>query len=294
MVQLSLAVAANGTCDASAFFRALGAADAGFVAPDIDIHIAHNGGLATDRPVGWNIHFHACAPDTPVFHLLGVAIAASVSEYVAVLDIQVPPAPGWLARVQTEINKGTPLFFGPVEPGMDWSDRRMVGYLAEYAQFSSPLPVHIGEVPGNNLVFRRGLGVSDDVEISGFFKTFMIWRLGRELGLAPQAFNDMTVVYQKDFSLGQYLSMRVSQGRTFATRRHGHPGQPAKLLCIAFTPFLPFLRIWRILRATRHTHRRATLRHLHLLVLSEAAWSLGEFLGYAVSGGVAADHSSKA
>jgi hypothetical protein len=279
-VRLSLAVAAKGACDASGFFDALGA-NATFAAADIDIHIAHDGAFASDagrrRP---NIHFHACAAGTSMSRLWALAIACSASDYIAVLDIQAPPAPGWLARVQIEITKGTPLFFGPVEPGWHWSDPRIVGYLIEYGQFGSPVPSNLGEVPGNNFIFHRRLCSSDEMRSSGFFKTFMIWRIERELGLTPQAFNDMPVTYRKVFSLRRYLATRIAQGRSFSARRHEHPGQPSKLLCIGFTPFLPFLRVWRIFRAARHMHRRAALRYLHLIILSEAAWSLGEFLGY--------------
>jgi hypothetical protein len=279
-VRLSLAVTAKGACDASFFFDALGA-NAAFAASNMDIHIAHDGALASDaRPKRPNIHFHACAAGTSVSRLWAVAIARSASDYIAVLDIQAPPAAGWLARVQTEITKGTPLFFGPVEPGWHWRDPRIVGYLIEYGQFGCPLPSNLGEVPGNNLIFHRRLCSSDEMRSSGFSKTFMIWRLAREHGLMPQAFNDMPVTYRKGFSVGQYLATRIAQGRSFSARRHEHPGQPSKLLCIGFTPFLPFLRVWRIFRAARHRHRRAALRYLHLIILSEAAWSIGEFLGY--------------
>jgi hypothetical protein len=279
MVHLSLAVAAKGTSDPSAFFQALDM-DSAFAGSDIDVHIAHDRAMSVDCHVGSNVYFHPCPLDTPVYRLWGVAIARSASDYVAVLDLLVPPGGGWLARVQSEIRKGTPLFFGPVEPGVEWFDRRMVGYLAEYVQFSSPLHPHLDEAPGNNIVFQRRLGGSHNLETYGFFKTFMIWQLQRELGIAPQAFNDMPVVYRKDFSLRHYLSMRVKQGRTFSSRRHKHPGQPPKVLCIGFIPFLPFARIWRILTKSQPRHHRAVWRNLHLLVLSETAWSIGEFLGY--------------
>lgn len=280
-MRLGLAVAAKGECDPTAFLQALDA-DPAFAGSDVEVHIAH------DRP--WspsigvspgNIRRHACPPGSSAFRLWGVAIARASAEYVAVLDIQMPPAAGWLARVRAEIARGTPLFFGPVECGWDPRDRRVVGYLAEYAQFASPLPAKLREVPGNNLVGRRSLLVgADDVAPGGFFKTFVIWRLMREHGIAPCRFDDMPVVYRKDFVLAPYLSTRLVQGRTFAVRRHEHPGQPARLLCIGCAPLLPLLRLRRILAAARR-RRRAVMRHLPLLLLSEAAWSLGEFLGYA-------------
>ncbi len=281
---LSLAVCARGACDPLEFLRAL-QTEAVFAGPGAEVHIAHDGGWpsAVSPP---HIHLHACPPGSSVARLWGEAIARSTAPYVAVLDIHVPPSPGWLRRVEAEIAAGTPLFFGPVDPGWSGSDRRILGYLIEYAQFRGPIPRNLGEVPGNNLVGLRELltepGGGSGGTPAAFFKTFAIWRLARERGLSPRCFDDMAVVYRKGFALGPYLSARLAQGRSFAGRRHTQPGQPSRLLCIAFTPLLPVLRLWRILRAADRDGmlRRAARRYLPLLLLAETAWSAGELLGY--------------
>ena len=282
--RLGLAVAAKGPFDPVPFLQALREEPA-FGGPGIEIHIAHDdgwpAGLAPPLP---NIRLHACAPGSPVSVLWGVALARAATDHVAVLDIQVPPAPGWLRRAEAEIAAGTPLFFGPVVPGWAMRDRRLLGYLIEYAQFQAPVPPDLGEVPGNNLVGLRRLLLEPGAEGAPqpFFKTFALWRLAREAGLAPRCLDDMAVAYRKGFAPRPYLAARIGQGRSFAARRHANPGQPPQLLCIAFTPLLPLLRVQRILHATRRDAvlRRATRRHLPFLLLAEAAWSFGEFLGY--------------
>jgi hypothetical protein len=282
-VRLSLAVAAKQPFDPGPFLRAL-EAEMVFADPEIDIHIAHNGPWPVHADVpAMDIRRHACSQGISVMKLWGVAIANSTADYVAVLDIQAPPDRGWLVRVKREISNGTSLFFGTVEPGWEPRDRRIVGYLSEYAQFKSPLPAYLDEVPGNNLVCRRDLfAPPEDLLQQGFFKTFMIWRLARDLAVTPQSFGDMPVVYLKQFSLGHYLSRQFANGRCFAAWRHDNPGQPAKLLCVGFTPLLPILRLGRIIRTAKHQPdlRRALFRYFHLICFSEIAWSAGEFIGY--------------
>jgi len=282
--RLALAVAAKGSFDPAPFLQAL-REDPALGGPGVEIHIAHDGGWPAGQALPLpNIRLHACAPGIPVSVLWGEALARASAGHVAVLDIQVPPAPGWLRRAEAEIAAGTPLFFGPVAPGWDMHDRRILGYLIEYAQFHAPVPPDLGEVPGNNLVGLRhlllGPGAADAPR--PFFKTFALWRLAREAGPAPRCLDDMAVAYRKGFAPGPYLAARIGQGRSFAARRHAHPGQPPRLLCIAFTPLLPLLRVRRILRAARRhaALRRAARRHLPFLLLAEAAWSLGELLGY--------------
>ena len=289
--RLGLAVAAKAPCDPAPFLDAL-RADPGFADAGVEIHVAHDGDwpAAVALTPAVKVHAHACPPGSSAFRLWGVAVAraaAAAADYVAILDAQAPPGAGWLARARAEIARGTPLFFGSVEPGWGMRDRRIVGYLAEYAQFRAPIPHALAEVPGNNLVGRIDLFAgAGDAAADGFVKTLMLRRLARDGGPSPRPLDDMPVVYRKGFAPAPYLAARVAQGRAFAARRHDDPGQPGRLLCAAFTPALPLLRLWRIRRAVRRDRmlHRAALRHLPFLLLSEVAWSLGELSGYLARG----------
>jgi hypothetical protein len=286
-VVLSLAVAAKGACDPQAFIDAL-AADDIITTPNVDVHIAHDVEWPSESiKMPDNVTLHPCPPGTSILKLWGVALARSAGEYVAVLDIKCAPAAGWLSSVLSEISRGSKVFFGPVDSGWDRTDKRIVGYLAEYAQFNSPLSEELDEVPGNNIVCLRSLlDDSEKLKTEGFFKTFMVWRLESEQNLSPGRLDEMIVNYKKPFSLGHYIKRRFIHGRCFGATRHDNADQPSRLLCTGFTLLLPLLRTWRIYKGVRNRSdlRNAFYRFLLLIILSECAWSAGEFSGYAFGG----------
>lgn len=285
-MSLSLAVAAKGHCQAQDFFAALD--EAGMLAsPELEIIIAHDETWPMHATLPSNVRLCACPRGTSILKLWGIAMAQGTQPFVAALDLRCPPQPAWWSRVRQEIERGTPVFFGPVDPGWSARDARITGYVAEYVQFHSPLASSLDEVPGNNIVCRRDLlETPDKLATDGFFKTFLIWKLAREQQLAPRIFDDMVVVYRKPFAMGHYAKRRYIHGRCFAACRFDNPGQPPRLLCLAFTPALPLLRLWRVYRAVaRHDDmRRAFFWQLPRLALSELAWSAGEFMGYAFGG----------
>lgn len=283
---LTLAVAAKGACDPREFFDALGAS--GLLSePGIEIVIAHDAPWSQAAPLPGNARLLACPAGTSILKLWGIAMAGSAQPYVAALDIRCPPRASWWARARQEIENGTPVFFGPVDPGWGAAEAPIAGYLAEYVQFHSPLAAELNEVPGNNIVCRRDLlDAPEKLAQAGFFKTFMVWRLERELGLAPRGFDDLAVVYRKPFAMRHYAGRRYVHGRCFAACRFDNPGQPPRLICLAFTPLLPLLRLVRIYRAAARLAgmRRAFFRQWPRLLLSEMAWSAGELMGYAFGG----------
>lgn len=280
---LSIAVAAKGICDPGSFIEAL-MRELAPGSTDVDIHIAYDKNWHEDySDLDDVIKLHKCSEETSVLRLWGMAIACCEGEYVAILDIHSPPDTGWLKCVQLQIRHKTPLFFGSVEPGWKKNDIRIVGYLAEYAQFSKPLTSTLDEVPGNNVVCHRSLLDDPSRLVSeGFFKTFMVWRLEQEMALKPQKIEAMAVNYYKPFSRKRYMARRYQHGRCFGATRHDNAGQPPRTLCMIFTLVLPVVRIWRIYRAVR---KRSDLRHaffsfFYLIVQSEVAWSYGEMKGY--------------
>ena len=284
---LCLAVAAKGECDPQLFMDAL-EADGVFSAANVAIHIAYDCTWPIESfTVADNVFLHPCPPATSILKLWGEALASSTGHYVAVLDINCPPSVGWLRNVMSEIDRGSALFFGPVDSGWKCNDRRIVGYLAEYAQFSSPLAKVLDEVPGNNLVCKRTLlGDMKKLKIEGLFKTFMVWRIATEEHLMPKRLNDMVVNYRKSFRLRHYVGRRFIHGRCFGATRHDNADQPMRLLCIGFTLVLPLVRTWRIYKAVRSRSelRRAFYRFLIMILASECAWSAGEFFGYVFGG----------
>jgi hypothetical protein len=286
-VYLSLAVAAKGQYNPQPFMDAL-MADGILSTANVDIHIAFDNVWPIDSSMmPQNVFLHPCPSGTSILKLWGLALASSTGNYVAVLDINCPPSIGWLISVESEIGRGNQLFFGPVDPGWEANDRRIVGYLAEYAQFSSPLDSDLCEVPGNNLVCKRPLlGDMGKLRAEGLFKTFMVWRLENEQKLKPGRLDTMVVKYQKPFQYWHYIKRRYIHGRCFGSTRHDNPDQPPRVFCFMFAVFLPILRTWRIYRVVRYRSdlKKAFHRYILLVISSEFAWSTGELLGYALGG----------
>lgn len=281
MIRLGIAVAAKGAVDPGPFLAAL--EQEGMLGrTDTVVHVAHDTSWLGPEPAG--LVLHPCPGQGSILRLWGVAIAAAANAaYVAVLDIQVPPLPGWHHSALGGIADGCPIFHGAVEPGWKVRDRQIVGYLVEYAQFKDPLDPKCDEVPGNNVVVRRDLlPTGDSLNRHGFEKTFLVMHLRQSSRIAVRYRDNMKVCYQRPFHLGPYFVRRYRHGRCFATRRQSQVGGPGRIWCLGFTPFLPVLRIARVIRACRRDPglTSALRRHMLTVFLAECAWSAGEASGY--------------
>jgi hypothetical protein len=104
-------------------------------------------------------------------------------------------------------------------------------------------------------------------------------RHGLECRLAPSG---SVAQVRRGLRLGPALRERVVWGRSYAGSRVAGARIPQRMLYASLPPFLSFLLTWRIVR-DRVRRRRfvgRTLLALPLLLLLNAAWSLGEFIGY--------------
>jgi hypothetical protein len=293
---LCIAIAAKGSVPLAAILEALSRE----AIERVSLHIVH------DREIDWQTELAAypklstdpqagqlkvmatrLPEHTSILRHWGVGLAPAETDYVAALDAHCPPTTDWLSVALEQIDRGEHIFCGPVNSGWPGQDRRIIGYLVEYAQFMAPVRCQ-GEFPGNNIVLRRELlGPRQTLRMDGFFKTFLTWRLKREKGLVPSYFDAMAVEYKKPFSLVAYLCRRRDHGRCFAARRFEQADQPSRLACILFTPLLGFLRCLRIRRGLVHQPmlRKSFARHLPIILIAETAWALGEFLGYCFGDG---------
>jgi hypothetical protein len=287
-VSISICVAAKEPCDPLRFLNVL-LADGFVVDGAHEVHIAHDRDLpAAKALLAAGVRLHRCPEGTWILRLWGWAIAASSHPMVAVLDINCPPAPGWWKGVQRKLSAGERIFAGPVLSGWRADQREIVGYLVDYAQFHAPLDPSVHEVPGINFICDRALLDPPALLIDrGLFKTFTLWRLERERRIVTARHDEVPVVYRRPLYVGAFLRRRYRHGRCFAARRFDSPGQPSHVACILGSSILPFLKCWRIWRvARRHANLRAAWwRQLHWVVLSEIAWSWGEFIGYAFGAG---------
>lgn len=276
MVTLALLFAAKGSCDATALIQMLEASRA-LERPEVEVHVLGDSTtrLTPQLPDGMRLHLEA--EPVSVFRLWGAGIARTTARYVAILDVQYVPAPGWLDAVLARLRHDPPPFFGPVEPGYGADDMRIIGYLTEYVQFHRPVAETMSEVAGANLVLpRAAAGAPADLAAHGFVKTTLLSQMKPELAA------DCLVIHHKAFALGPYRRRRLRHGRAYAARRLKQPDAPPRLAAALFTPLLPFLRVARIHRHARRveTCRAAFRRFWPQLLWVEAGWSAGECLGY--------------
>lgn len=287
-VSISLCVAAKGSCDPIRFLDAL-LADGFVIDPAHEVQIVHDGVLpGADALLAAGVRLHRRPEGTSILRLWGWAIATSAHSMVAVLDVNCPPASGWWEGVQRELRAGGRIFTGPILSGWRPEQREIVGYLVDYAQFDTPLNPSVREVPGINFICDRGLLDPPALLVErGLLKTFSLWRLERERHIVTARHEDIRVTYCRPLQPAAFLRRRYRHARCFAAQRFENPGQPNRLACILGSPLLPLLKCWRIWRAARrHANLRAAYwRQLHWIVLSEIAWSWGEFIGYGFGAG---------
>ncbi len=267
MSVLALAIAVKGEWDADRVLHDLRAAG---LPVSTEVHVACDGEHAPKEPPP-NVFVHARVKAS-LFDLWGVAIRKCEAPWVAVLHADALPAPGWFTAIQRAIERDDSAdgYWGPVEPGFGPSDKRMIGYLAEYVQFHRPLQSALKEVPGSNLVLPRG---RFDRE-GDFSKTRLVLQ-----GLAPRRVEDAIVIYDRPFDFDQYCGRRFRHGRAYAAARSPRLSLFAAL---PLTAVLPLVRTGRILRhAWRHRGMRvASLRWLPAIMFAEIFWSAGELAGY--------------
>lgn len=288
MVSLALIVAAKGACRSAPFLRMLATSEA-LTCPGIEIHVVQDSSSSLDVLFPAEVKCHRLYSQVSIFHLWGYGITRATAEYVAVLDIHCPPEPSWFREVAKCLEDEPEALFGPVEPGYDATDPRIVGYLVEYVQFHRPIDPDMTEVAGNNLILRRQCA-GDQISLAahGFIKTHAI----KHLRNRPYRIPDAVVTYQKPFSMLGYCLRRYRHGRCFAAHRVIIFRGSLRLLATLFTPVLPILRVWRIFRHTRgrRVYRRAFWRFLPQIAASEIAWSIGECLGYLVGEAACRDY----
>lgn len=271
MTALALAIAVKGAWNAERLLQDLLLAG---LDDSTEVHVACDPEHEQASSAMLTIHSRAHAS---LFELWDLAIAASKAPWVAILHADGVPAPGWFAAMEAAIDReGWPDgYWGPVEPPFAGADRRMIGYLTEYAQFHRPLDPKLSEVPGSNLVIPRArIEASRTAQGNAFSKTRLL-----EQGLAPKPVEDAVVHYSRRLAFADYCGRRFRHGRAYAAGRTARFTRP---ILIVLTAALPLVRAARVARhAWRHQALRLpALYWLPAVLLAETCWSAGEFIGY--------------
>jgi hypothetical protein len=135
---------------------------------------------------------------------------------------------------------------------------------------------------GNNITYKREtLGPGADFARTGFWKTFVNWRLqeaGHQLWNAPS----LLVSLRKPIPFAEFLRSRYHHGRCFAGMRAASAVGAERWGRALAVPLLPCLVLWRQARSFwPKQRRRATfVMASPLLLLLHGVWAWGELWGY--------------
>jgi GT2 family glycosyltransferase len=219
-------------------------------------------------------------------HLRGAGIAEARGEIIAILDPYCILTDGWLPELlKMHAERPEPVIGGAVD--LDHaSERTLVNwatYLSEYWAFVPPLEAGAAaELTGNNIAYkRRALGEIDALRRTGFWKTFVNWRLrseGHQLWTAPS----VVVHLRKPIPFAAFFRSRYHHGRCFAAMRVAHAPRLTRWLRALTVPVLPYLALWRQTRSLwpKRRYRAKFLMAVPLLFLFHSNWAWGELWGY--------------
>jgi len=169
---------------------------------------------------------------------------------------------------------------------VDWA-----AYICEYGKFMLPFEARAQvDLPGPNVSYRRRLleQVCGDLLDRGVWEGALHARLA-EHDLSLRLIPSMVVYYAKVVAFREFVMQRYYFGRSFAAMRVAAAPARTRLFYSIVSPFLPPLFLWRYARCLVGKRRclRQFIKASPLLVIFACAWSIGEFLGYAVGEGEA-------
>lgn len=275
---LSLAIAGKGPADGSVFWAAIAP-----MAMDqaIEIHFVHDHDAAlAGMPASVKAHRMTGAA---LFAMWGEALSRATGEYVAVLHLTAPPAPGWLDAIKVMLVDQPSIICGPVEADYPKGDDRWIGYLVEYVQFHRPIAGRLNEMPGNNMVLLRSLaGSPENLAQDGFSKTQLL-RQWRANGIAPVWAMEAVVTHMRAFNRRAFRARRFHHARAYAAKRAAGTSLALRAFLMFTTLVIAPLRVWRVAKQTWRIPRLhgTLLRFLVAIFAIETFWALGEFAGYA-------------
>lgn len=231
-----------------------------------------------DAPSGYN-----------VAHMRGLGIAKSSAPIVALIEGDCLPSTNYVAQLL--VQNPVAATGGAVEPAhftrsIDWA-----AYFCEFAKFLQPLPAHVNQLPGANVVYRRSaLPNPMQLEREGLYETFVNAALGN--GDVRAYDSQLVVVNQRTWRTRVAISTRYHHGRGFASLRvHQYP-IAKRVPYMGLALLLPLVLSARVL-TEMWRRRRFVGRSLIVLpwiVVLSCSWALGEFMGYAAGPGSSLDN----
>ena len=215
--------------------------------------------------------------------LRAAGIAASSGRCVALVEPWTRPGLPWTEALLEKHRAAnwSAAVGGPVLYDGARRAAALAEFLFEYGAFLPPLPEEVHELPVNNVSYPREiLERYRSSWSSGFWKHFLHREL-RHDGVRFLSEPRSAVRHARIVPLPRFCGERFHHGRAYAARRGGGAARAV------LAPALPFLLTARLAREVAGKPGGPPLlgRAAAPLFLAEAAWSLGEAVGYLAGDG---------
>lgn len=243
--------------------------------------------IVSDCP---GVRLLACATPASVPRLRSLGLRAARAEIVATTEDHFVYDEHWSARILAAHRTHPHLAIGGAvenasrESLVDWA-----AYICEYGKFMLPFSAGpADDLPGPNLSYKRAMleRVCGDLLDRAVWETLLYARI-RACGATLYADPSIVAYHAKRFGFREFLAQRYHFGRSFAATRVAGSPPTTRAFFVAIAPLLPPLFLWRY--ATALIRKRRALGPLvktaPLLAVFAIAWSIGEFLGYALGDG---------
>jgi hypothetical protein len=212
---------------------------------------------------------------------------AADTPYVALTEDHCLPDVGWADGLVRRHGEGHAVVGGAIRNSATERVRDWAAFFCEYSEHMEPVPLGpVEALPGMNVSYdRRALAEIDGLLREGRWETWLHAHL-RSRGFELFADPELTVLHDKDFGFGEFVSQRWHYSRSYAGMRNAELGWKRAVYVVASPLLVPviYFRIARnVLRRRRHRKELAIATPLILLYL--CVWAAGEAVGYAFGGG---------
>lgn len=218
-------------------------------------------------------------PGALVPELWAAGFRAARGDAVAFTTAHLRVSEDWASALLAALGTGAAGAGGPIRlaPGAGALERAV--HLLRYAAHAGPRPPGpVEEVPGDNAAYRREvLERERDLLIEGFWDVEVHRRLrgrGEELAWVPAAEASMVATER----LGVFLRQRFRHGTRFGRYRTRELGRPV-WRSLAAAPLVPAVLAGRALARRPAREWAGSLHALPYLLLTAAAWAVGEARG---------------
>jgi hypothetical protein len=210
-------------------------------------------------------------------------LLAARGELLALLEDHARPESRFCANIIAAHRDGYAGIGGAIENGINRALNWAV-YFCDFARYQ--LPLASGEsafASDANVSYKRSKLYSVRTSWEKSFREVIVNGELRSRGEKVALHPDI-VVYQHrcDLNLFRALQERFIWGRSYAATRNAQLIVPRRVVYALLTPALPLVLTARIAATAWKRRRRfgKFLRTMHLIVLLQTSWSLGECVGY--------------